>query len=57
MTHNEFNVESDIIQPIKEFIERNAGKREEDVSEGMWITMMESLCGKGFDIEKLIKRS
>ena len=57
MTHNEFNVESDIIQPIKEFIERNAGKREEDVSEGMWITMMESLCGKGFDIEKLIKGS
>lgn len=57
MTHNEFNVESDIIQPIKEFIERNAGKREEDVSEGMWITMMESLCGKGCDIEKLIKGS
>lgn len=57
MTHNEFNVESDIIQPIKEFIERNAGKREEDVSEGMWITMMENLCGKGFDIEKLIKGS
>ena len=57
MTHNEFNVESDIIQPIKEFIERNAGKREEDVNEGMWITMMESLCGKGFDIEKLIKGS
>jgi esterase/lipase len=56
MTHNEFNVESDIIQPIKEFIERNAG-REEDVNEGMWITMMESLCGKGFDIEKLIKGS
>ena len=57
MTHNEFNVESDIIQPIKEFIERNAGKREEDISEGMWITMMESLCGKGCDIEKLIKGS
>jgi hypothetical protein len=57
MTHNEFNVESDIIQPIKEFIERNAGKREEDVSEGMWIKMMESLCSKGFDIEKLIKGS
>ena len=57
MTHNEFNVESDIIQPIKEFIERNAGKREEDVNEGMWVKMMESLCGKGFDIEKLIKGS
>ena len=57
MTHNEFNIETDIIQPIKEFIERNAGKREEDVNEGMWVKIMESLCGKGFDIEKLIKES
>jgi fermentation-respiration switch protein FrsA (DUF1100 family) len=57
MTHNEFNVEMDIIQPIKEFIERNAGRREEDVNDGMWVKMMEMLCGKGFDIEKLIKES
>ena len=57
MTHNEFNVEMDIIQPIKEFIERNAGRREEDASEGMWVKMMETLCGKGFDVEKLMKGS
>ena len=57
MTHNEFDVEMDVIQPIKEFIERNAGKKEEEACEGIWVKLMEMLCGKGNDVEKLIKGS
>lgn len=50
MAHNEFDVEKDVVEPIREFMWRNGRKEEKDGKgeEGMWLRKLEEKCGGEF---------